>query len=77
MNTQKYPKKKITLPNKQQERVWREITIPIFPNIVYKCSLTFKRGDAINMDSLHWYGSFCIDANLRSFLLYMYISVLD
>ena len=40
----------------QQEEVWREITTSIFPNIVYKCSFTFKGGYDIDMNNLHWYG---------------------
>ena len=39
-----------------QEEGWREITTPIFPNIVYKCSFTFKAGYDIDMNNLHWYG---------------------
>ena len=40
----------------QQEEIWREITTSIFPNIVYKCSFTFKGGYDIDMNNLHWYG---------------------
>ena len=40
----------------QQEEVWREITMFIFPDIVYKCSFTFKEGYDIDMNNLHWYG---------------------
>ena len=39
----------------QQEEVWREITRSIFPDIVYKCSFTFKGEydiDMINLDLL-------------------------
>ena len=50
-----HPHKENTLPNKQQEAVWSEITIPIFPNIVYNCLFTFKGGYAIEI---------CISMNL-------------
>ena len=49
--------------------------MPIFPNIVYKCSFTFKEGYDIDMNNLHWYGSWFIDTNIT--FCYMYISVLD
>ena len=48
--------------------------MPIFPNIVYKCFFTFKRGYAIEI---------CIGMNLGLLiqisgqLCYMYISALD
>ena len=45
--------------------------MPKFPNIVYKCLFTIKGGYAIEMDILHWYGSWFIDTNLRSVLLYV------
>ena len=35
----------------QQEEVWRKIIMPIFPNIVYKCSFTFKGGYDIDMNN--------------------------
>ena len=35
----------------QQEEVWREITTSIFPNIVHKCSFTFKGGYDIDMNN--------------------------
>ncbi len=55
----------------QQEAVWREITAPIFPKNVYKCSLTFKGGYDIDMNNLY---RFCfIDRDLRSILLYVYV----
>ena len=34
--------------------------------IVYKFLFTFKGGYAIEMNTLHWYGSWFIDKNLRS-----------
>ena len=49
-----HPHKGNALPNKQQKAVWREITMPIFPNIVYKCLFTFKGGYDIDMNNLHW-----------------------
>ena len=49
----------------QQEEVWREITTSIFPDIVYKCSFTFKGGYDMDMNTLHSYGFGFIDINLR------------
>ena len=49
----------------QHEAVCRETTVPIFPNIVYKCSFTFKGGDDIDMNNLRWCKSWFIDINLR------------
>ena len=43
-----------------------ENTMPIFPNIVYKCLFTFKGGYAIEIDTLHWYGSWFTDLPLIS-----------
>ncbi len=37
----------------QQEAVWREKTTPIFPNMVYKRSFTFKGGYDIDMNNLY------------------------
>ena len=49
-----------------QEAVWREKNVPIFPNIVYKCSFIFKGGYDIDMNNfIVWI--------LRSILLYVYI----
>ena len=56
----------------QHEAVWREKPTRIFPNIVYKCSFTFKGGYDIDMNNLHWYKFCFIDINLRSILLYVY-----
>ena len=55
----------------QQEEVWSEITTSIFPNIVYKCSFTFKGGYDIDMNNLHCYK---IKVN---FVICIYISDLD
>ena len=57
----------------QHEAVWREKTAPIFPNIVYKRSFTFKGGYDIGMNNLHCYKSWLIDTILRSILLYVYV----
>ena len=45
----------------------------IFPNIVYKCSLTFKGGYDIDMSNLHWYKFCVIGIKLSSILLYVYM----
>ena len=55
----------------QQEAVWREITMSIFPNIVYKCSFTFKGGYDTDMNNLH-----CMDFKVN-FVICIYISDLD
>ena len=54
-------------------------TVLIFPNIVCKCLFTFKGGYDIDMNNLHWYGSWFIGTNLISILLFenKYISALD
>ena len=57
----------------QQEAVWREKTVPMFPNMVYKCPFTFKGGYDIGMNNLHQYRCCFIDRNLRSVLLYGYV----
>ena len=49
---------------------------PIFPNIDYKCLFTFQEGYDIDVNNLHWYGSWFIDANLRLILLYVYVFVI-
>ena len=48
-----------------------------FPNTAYKCLFTFKRGYDIDMNNLHWYKSWFIEANLRPILLYICIYYLD
>ena len=55
----------------QQEEVWREITTPIFPNIVYKCSFTFKGDYDIDMNNSH-----CMDFKVN-FVICVSISDLD
>ena len=47
-----------------------ERTMPKFANTVYKCLFSFKGEYAIEMNTLHWYGSWSIDTNLRSILLH-------
>ena len=55
----------------QQEELWREITMPIFPNIVYKCSFTFKGGYDIDMNNF-------IGMDFKvNFVICIYISDLD
>ena len=55
----------------QQEEVWREITTPIFPNIAYTCSFTFKGGYDTDM-------KICIGMDFKvNFVICIYISVLD
>ena len=61
-----------TSSNKQQEAVWREITIPTFPNIVYKSLFTFKGGYAIEMDTLHWFGSCLLIQIQVNSVIYVY-----
>ena len=55
----------------QQEEVWREITTSIFPDIVYKCSFTFKGGYDIDMNNF-------IGMDFKvNFVICIYISDLD
>ena len=54
-----------------QEEVWREITAPIFPYIVYKCSFTLKGGYDIDMNN------FIGMAFKVNFVICIYISDLD
>ena len=61
----------------QQEEVWREITVSIFPNIVYKCSFTFKEGYDIEMNNLHWYSLLCSYKFKVNFIICVCISDLD
>ena len=60
-----------------QEEVWREITMSIFPDIVYKYSFTFKGRYDIDMNNLHWYKFYSIDKFKVNFVICVCISDLN